>query len=88
MTDVVVQHEALRIEAIALAIAQGDAEAVQIASTGFLVDMPAEFAALDASANAVTRYCAACCCCAAADICGCDAGQLKLSELHAVTVLM
>ena len=88
MTDAVVQREALRVEAIALATAQGDAEEVQIASTGFLVDMPAQYALLDASANAVTRYCAACCCCAAADICGCDAGQLKLSELHAGTILM
>ena len=88
MADVVVQREALRVEATALAIEQGDAEEVLLASTGFLVDMPAQHAPLDASANAVTRYCAACCCCAAADICGCDAGQLKLSELHAVTVLM
>ena len=84
MTDVVVQREALRIEAIALATAQGDAEEVQIVSTGFLVDLPTDVAPLDTAANAVTRYCAACHYCAAVDMC--DAGQPKLSGLHAGTI--
>ena len=53
MADAVVQLEGLRKEAIAQAAAQGDAEEVEIASTGFLVDLPTDDAPLDTVANAV-----------------------------------
>ena len=79
MTDAVVQLEGLRKEAIAQAAAQGDAEEVEIASTGFLVDLPTDDAPLDTAANAVTRYRAACHYSVAADMCGAEQPKLRCS---------
>ena len=81
MADVVVQLEGLRKETIAQAAAQGDAEEVEITSTGFLVDLPTDDAPLDTAANAVTRYRAACHYYVAADMCGAAAG-LKNTRTH------
>ena len=50
MTDVVVQREALRKEAIAQAAAQGDAEEVEASTTGFFT--AASDSAKDAAALA------------------------------------
>ena len=86
MIDAVVQLEGLHKEAIAQAAAQSDVEEVEIVSIGFLMDLPTDDAPLVTAANAVTRYRAACHYSVAADVCG--AGQPKLSELHAVPILL
>lgn len=86
MTDAVVQLEGLRKEAIAQAAVQGDAGDVEVVSIGSFVDLPTDDAPLGTAANAVTRYRAAYHYSVAADMCG--AGQPKLNELHAVTILL